>query len=90
MSDVLTLVDASQCDYMYGINNHTFTKKAEYTPMKEPGTGIVGLEANGHFVSAVTDADDVTPDRIDPVVSAVASAAHNIERVLWISLLLAD
>jgi len=81
-SNVLTLVDASQCDYMYGINNYTLMKKAEYAPMKEPGTGIVGLEANGHFVSAVTNVNDVTPDWIDPVVSTVASAAHNIERVL--------
>ena len=59
--------------------------------MKEPGSWVVGLKANGHFVSVIiTYIDDITPDRIVPVVSAVASTAHNVERMLWISFALED
>jgi len=53
--------------------------------MKEPGPWIVGHKANGHLVSrGGTNVDDITPDRIDPVVSTVASTAHNKERVLLV------
>ena len=64
-------------------------KKSEYAPMKKPRTGIVGLESNCRLVSrSGADANDITLDRINPVVSTVSSTAHNEERVLWVSSML--
>ena len=63
-----------------------FFSSKGYVPVNEPGTWVIGLEADSGLVSGGgADADDITLDGIVPVVSSAISTAHNEERVLLMS-----
>ena len=50
--------------------------------VEEPGTGVVGAEADGDVVAGGAGANDVTLSRVDEVVGVAAGAAHDPELVL--------
>jgi hypothetical protein len=49
--------------------------------MEEPGTRIVGEEPNRDVITGVSDAHDISDNRINKVVGGVAGAADYIKGV---------
>ena len=50
--------------------------------VEEPGTSIVGAEAEGHVVLASTNAEHVSSNGVHVVVCGAASGADDVESVL--------
>jgi len=47
--------------------------------MEEPWSRVVGEEPNCDFISRVAHTHDISDDRVDEVVSRVASGADDVE-----------
>jgi hypothetical protein len=57
---------------------------SEDEPMEDPRTRVVGEESNGGIASNVTDADNITHDRVDIVVVSIdACTLHHAEGMLY-------
>ena len=50
--------------------------------MEEPRSWVVGDEADGDFVSVITDVDDIATNGIHKVVGAISCASDHAEGVL--------
>ena len=64
------------------ISIHSHKKGMQHSPMDDPRTGVVSLEADRGVVSGDTSVDNIAANGVDIVVNGASCAANDGERVL--------